>query len=144
MDPQYTITAQVNTKKLDNLTEELALELANVVLEAALFLEREAKILAPVDTGNLRNSIYVVSFSNNGYTTFLEQQGDAQGSYAGSAPVPQNPFEAYLGVGASYGIHVEFGHQAGSSYVPGVFYVGRAVELTQPFFTRRVEEALSK
>lgn len=67
-------------RRLDRLVGEEALRAG--LSQAAFFVEGQAKVKAPVDTGFLRNSIAVVSVSSR---------------------------EAVIGVGAEYGVYVEMG-----------------------------------
>ena len=70
------------SSRVPMVAARLPAALAAVVTKTATDLEAQAKGLAPVDTGNLRNSIQAV---------------------------PQGPLAATVKVGAEYGIYVEFG-----------------------------------
>jgi len=67
-------------RRLDRLVGEEALRAG--LSQAAFFVEGQAKVKAPVDTGFLRSSIAVLSVSSR---------------------------EAVIGVGAEYGVYVEEG-----------------------------------
>ena len=62
-------------------------DMANVIRKGAADIQRDAKILAPVDTGNLRNSIST-TITGDGRT---------------------NRMSAEIGPTANYGIYLEFG-----------------------------------
>ena len=111
-----------------NHWEEVAQEIdqkANKLVRAAAFkIERRAKGSAPVDTGFLRNSIYVRT----------EDSSDQKGS--GGELFPELPAaahnEAWIAVGATYGIYLEYG----TSRQPAQPYLVPAVEAErQPFLT---------
>jgi HK97 gp10 family phage protein len=88
-------------------------QLQKAVRKAALDIEREAKIAAPVDTGFLRASIHTV--------TGLEQ--------GMAADIP---------VGAEYGIYVEYGTHRNRAQP----FLTPAVEKVRPGFEKAVSEAL--
>jgi HK97 gp10 family phage protein len=78
--------------RIGDVSDALRSELRRVVGEAAADVEGRAKLAAPVDTGNLKNSIS------------HEQTDD---------------LTAVVSVGAEYGIHVEMGtvHQPGQPFL---------------------------
>lgn len=85
-------------------------DLSAMVRTAALKIEQQAKLAAPVDTGLLRNSIYTVTYGQSG-----RPQADAaaqavrKGSNLGPEPAADNDLTAIVAVGAEYGIYVELG-----------------------------------
>lgn len=99
------VTVKLEKRGLDRLVTELPAEVDAVVRAAAFAIEREAKIKAPVDTGNLRNSIKVV---------------DA---------IPMDA-KAEVVVGASYGIFVE----RGTRYARAQAFLEPAVRKVRPMF----------
>lgn len=78
------VTITLQTSKLKDLAARMPVEVDAVVRATALAIERDAKINAPVDTGNLRNSIRMVD------------------------EVPLDG-KAEVVVGAEYGLYVERG-----------------------------------
>lgn len=91
---------------------------AQAVKKVALDVQAEAQATAPVDTGFLRNSIYTVTSEGSTY------QGGAK-----ALPEIQRPPDdqtAYVAVGASYGVYIEYGTRYQSA---------------QPFLTPAMEHA---
>lgn len=99
-----------------------------VVKKAAFDVQAAAQSNAPVDTGFLRNSIYVKTSDSSTY-----------GQGAGSPPkdsyllpegeVPDDT-TAYIAVGANYGIYPELG----TRFMPAQPYLAPAVEQVRPKF----------
>lgn len=83
---------------------------ANAIKTTAYGIERDAKVFAPVDTGNLRNSI----------STRISGQG----------------LEAEIAPTADYAHYVEFGT---SRMAPHAF-MGPALDRNTPAFVKKVEE----
>jgi HK97 gp10 family phage protein len=83
-------------------------DLKNIVEVVADQIAQDAQDLAPVDTGFLRDSIYVAKFGSSTY---------AAAGYVSSTGVylldevatPANEFTAYVAVGAPYAVYVEDG-----------------------------------
>ena len=88
---------------------------AQVVRRTAAAIEADAKALAPVDTGNLRNSITTVT------------QGD--GRHA--------TFTASIGPTANYGVHLEYGT---SRMAPRPF-MGPAAQRHEAAFVQALQQA---
>lgn len=112
----------------DAVAEEIDQQVNKLVRVTAFKVEASAKRSAPVDTGFLRNSIYVRT----------EDSSDARAQ--GGDLFPELPAAehnaAYIAVGAQYGIFQEFG----TSHMPAHPYLVPAVEsIRQPFL-----EALDK
>lgn len=99
------VTIKLEKRGLDRLVTELPAEVDAVVRTAAFAIEREAKVLAPVDTGNLRNSIKVVD------------------------PIPLDG-KAEVVVGAGYGLFVE----RGTRYTRAQPFLEPAVRKVRPLF----------
>ena len=109
--------------------------ISQTVRKAAFDIQAAAASSAPVDTGFLRNSIYVVTHNESTYG-----QG-AEPTKAGSPllpaePAPDDDWTAYIGVGANYGIYLELG----TRFMPPKPYLAPAVEQVRPSF----EEAFSR
>ena len=80
---------------------------AEMIDKAAFLIEGQAKINAPVDTGFMRNSIYVVTPKSN---TYSAAKGSARSARNDRDVAPQaNPPEngAVVAVGAEYAIYQE-------------------------------------
>lgn len=84
----------------------------SAVAKTAADISRDAKILAPVDTGNLRNSI--------GYDLRHERDGS----------------EAEIGPTANYGIYLEYG----TSVMAAQPYLGPAFDRRIPGFEKAMEQ----
>lgn len=108
-----------------NIAAGLETVLGQAVRKTAFDLQASAAQAAPVDTGFLRNSIYVTTSTDSTY---------GQGGSAGKGdsyllpPVetPDKPTTAYVGVGANYGVFLE----EGTRFQPA-----------QPYFYPAVEQA---
>lgn len=106
----------------DTVAEEIDEAVNKLVRKTAFEVEAKAKRSAPVDTGFLRNSIYVRT----------EDSSDARGQ--GGELFPELPAAehnaAYIAVGATYGQYVEWG----TSRMPAHPFLVPAVEaIRQPF-----------
>lgn len=102
--------SQIRELSLDlgKSTPRIGSQVAQVVRRTAAAVERDAKMLAPVDTGNLRNSI-----------------GTSMAGGAGAASVA-----AEVGPTANYGAYVEYG----TSRMAPQPYLGPALDRhEQPF-----------
>ena len=67
-----------------------------------------AKLLAPVDTGLLRNSLtHAVSGKPTAITEYKASKGDGNGTYSGSAPDDEEA--VYVGTNVEYAPYVEYG-----------------------------------
>lgn len=90
--------------------QDVLLAAGNAMQEALLAIafqiEAEAKVKAPVDTGFMRNSAYVVGGDTN---TFQAQTQDASGRQYETAthPEPAPPNGVTVGFAADYTIFVE-------------------------------------
>lgn len=108
------LTPEQFARRLREITEEAKDNIRGAVQESALRVERDAKLLAPVDTGTLRNSIShqlverndltsAIVGTNVFYGKFQEygtgQRGRASGTitpadyeYGSSLGIPASPF----------------------------------------------------
>ena len=106
----------------DEVAQQLHDALGDVVAKTAFDIEALAASIAPVDTGFLKNTIYTRTYTSTDYKGGgrVSKKAKASGSYAlPSVPSPPDPFTAYVGVGANYGIYVEMGtvHQPAQPYL---------------------------
>jgi HK97 gp10 family phage protein len=95
----------------DQLADEYDKKVGKLVRAAALKIERGAKERAPVDTGFLRNSIYVITedFSDDaGSFRRLARLAHGIPDVFPKLPAPGHN-EALVAVGANYGVFVEYG-----------------------------------
>ena len=98
--------------------------LGQVVRKAAFDIQAESASRAPVDTGFLKNSIYVVTSKSSDY---------GSGGGTNLLPPVEAPLDdktAYIAVGAKYGIYPEMG----TVHMPARPYLGPAVEAVRPGF----------
>ena len=117
---------------------ELAFKLqeatSRVVRKAAFDIIADAKRGAPVDTGFLKNSIYMVTPEKSTYDRIGEPVKEGQEVLEEVTP-PDSPTEAIVAVAASYGIYVEYGSEHG----PAQPYLTPAVEYVYPQFIHALE-----
>lgn len=107
--------------KLDDHFGDLAAALPDLLSQAvrkgALDAEAAVKRHAPVDTGNLRASVYTVT--KEGGSTY---PGDAKSDLAPQITDAADQTTAWVAVAASYGVYVELGtrHMAAQAFfAPG-------------------------
>lgn len=109
-----------------------------LVRQTAHQIEGEAKTRAAVDTGFMRNSIYVVASDESNYA---ERKGEAEaanslGIMEPEMQRPDNDLEALTVVGAEYGAAVEYG----TSRAAAQPYLTPAVEAVRPLWDKGLEE----
>lgn len=138
----------------DKIANALEKSASQVVRKTAFDIQAKAASRAPVDTGFLRNSIYVTGTGFNtygravqkakplktkgvitrrrlqGYVKRVARQRQQEAMMLAELPPPPEPTSAYVAVGASYGVFSEFGttRQAAKPY----FFP--AVEAARPGF----------
>lgn len=109
------------------------------VAKAAYDVQAHAADNAPVETGYLKSSVYVVLYDKSTYGEGFQESGT-------SAPLPEvdhpaNDMTAFVAVAAEYGLFVELG----TSKAPAQPYLVPALELVAPQFKAalsRLEDAL--
>lgn len=135
-----------------NLADQQLAQLDVVVRKSALGLEANAKTLAAVDTGTMRNSIYTTTRKSSTYARAAANSRKSFGA-AGKKGLGRNrgrdvklfdearvseKFEANVGVAVEYGGYVEYG----SSRTPAQPFMGPATEKIAPVFLAACEKAL--
>jgi HK97 gp10 family phage protein len=90
-----------------DLADALPDILSQVVRKTAFDIAADAAQAAPVDTGFLRNSIYVATWDTSTYAR--GGYGDGHQELLPEVDVPEDETTAYVAVGASYGVYLEFG-----------------------------------
>lgn len=106
--------------------------ISQVVRKTAFEIQAGAASRAPVDTGFLRNSIYVRTVDESTYGA----EPTKKDSYLlEQVEQPEDAQTAYIGVGANYGIYVEMG----TRFTPARPYFIPAVEAARLGF----EEAIA-
>ena len=115
--------------------------MSQAIRKTAFDIQGHAASTAPIDTGFLRNSIYVVTHDESTYG-----QG-AEPTKPGSYLLPEidkaeNDTTAWIAVGANYGIYLEMG----TRFMPPKPYLAPAVEAVRPKFEdamSRIEDAMT-
>jgi HK97 gp10 family phage protein len=105
-----TVTFHLDMSKLIEIIGALPERADKVVRKTAFEVEAAAKVLAPVDTGALKNSIYTVTSKSDGFSAAMGAADELRpGSVAG--PIPEDPErgQAFVGPCVNYGIYVELG-----------------------------------
>ena len=121
-----------------DILPELAVKMeevvSQVVRKAAFKIQFLAAAEAPVDTGFLKNSIYVVTDKDSTYSEASAPEKDGQ-ELLPEVEHPRKAGEAIVAVGASYGIYQEYG----TSHVPAHPYLTPAAEAVRPEFLHALE-----
>ncbi len=126
-----------NFNHFPQLRDALRAASGRFVKKAAFDIQAEAATRAPVATGFLKNSIYVVTSDSSTY--------GAQGTAAAmlpEVPAPDTDTEAIIAIGAPYGIYVEYG----TVRMAAQPYLVPAAEAVRPSFEaamRRLEAAMA-
>lgn len=100
---------RIDTAKLDQIAAHLDINRKQALRALAVEIEAQAKIMAPVDTGALRNSIYT---EGNGQSGFSAASSSAQSAHPGisteAAPSPDDN-HAIIVACVDYAAYVELG-----------------------------------
>lgn len=110
------LTVKSNSVQAKAVGAAFAVAMERAVASAAFEIEREVKILAPVDTGALKASVYTSTYGKDNRSSAL---AEARGKYpgpgvkgtthnrampeAGMPEKPRNRLEAIVSVGVEYG-----------------------------------------
>lgn len=114
------------------IADALTPALAQIIKKTALDLQAQAASRAPVDTGFLRNSIYASTADGSGY--------HGGSNMLPEVPRPTSTTEAYVAVGANYGVYVEYG----TRFMPAKPYFNPAVAAVQPGFDAALDAIETK
>lgn len=145
------LSVSLNIGPLDKFSKEFFEEASKAVRKTAFFIEGQAAIACPVDTGALRASIYTVTFESSGYSQATDQADMVYWSNKVGAdtsagmplspefPRPEDPLTAVVAVGMSYGIYVEYG----TKNTPARPFMGTASVKAVPFLQKMVSEAIA-
>lgn len=100
------------------------------VRTAAFHIQARASDNAPIDTGFLKASIYVVTKRSNGYNAAADAalEENPFGTLLPPLDQPTRPALAYVAVGANYGLYVELG----TSHMAAIPYLTPAAEAERP------------
>ena len=118
---------------LPEMAEKLGEALDEAVKKASFDIQAAAQAVAPVDTGFLKNSIYVVTDDKSTYGGIQEPTG---GQEALPEVEPPREHEAVVAVAANYGVYVEFG----TVHTSARPYLTPAVALVEPQFLAALEK----
>jgi HK97 gp10 family phage protein len=108
----------------DQLAEQFHTAISQVIRKSAFDIQAAAQTLAPVDTGNLKNSIYTKTIDGDQYP------GGGSESPVDNQVPPVDDVTAYVAVGALYGVYVELG----TTRMPSHPYLAPATESVRPNF----------
>ena len=130
-----------HTRGLRELREAIDRNADRIVRKTAFDLQGEAMQRAPVDTGFLKNSIYVRTESTSGYAGASEKAGEqnADGQMLPEVPQP-GEHTAIVAVGAEYGVYVEMG-TARRAATP---FLAPAAERVRPQFEKALKGLLGE
>lgn len=123
MDVRNTVNLDLARKALEAAGDELLERMAH-------YLEGRAKQYCPVDTGELWNSITIISAG--GHLTLYS------GSAVGALSNPGSARTAYVAALAPYALYVHNGHFAGLSWVPPNPFMANAMADTIGAFSQIV------
>lgn len=120
----------LDTTELDRIAAQLDLKTEAVVRRAAFEIEQKAKMLAPVDTGAMRSSIYTTTAKEDGFhkaaaETLEKRITDLQPL---DQPSEGDEVMARIGPAVEYAVFVETGtsRQAAQPFlIPAAEEVGR-------------------
>jgi HK97 gp10 family phage protein len=104
------VVIHLDTEKLDQIADRLQINLEDVLIAAAFEIERNAKNLAPYDTGALKNSVY----TNTKGGSDMMKAGEAVIFHNAMVeieplPLPEGKTVAIVGPSVLYAAYVEFG-----------------------------------
>jgi HK97 gp10 family phage protein len=105
-----------------HVANALPLATSRAVRKVAFDIQADAQSLAPVDTGFLKSSIYVVTSSSSTYGQAIGASGERY--LLPEVEKPEDNQTAYVAVGANYGIYLEMG----TRFMPAQPYFYQAVE----------------
>jgi len=101
---------EIDTRVLDRIIRNHPKKVSELVRKTAFKVEQNAKMRAAVDTGAMRNSIYVVTPDSDSYTQ-AAGAAKAANPNAETSPLPQptGEFTAHVGPAVEYAVYVELG-----------------------------------
>lgn len=121
---------KLDTKELDRIAKQLNVKREAVGRRMAFQIEKRAKELSPHATGALRNSIYVVTQKQDGYSAAASAAKSANGGVTTSPhPTPTGNVIANVGPCVDYAEYQEFGTSKMAAH---------------PYLTPAVEEITAK
>jgi len=126
---------------LPRLQGELRSLADKVIRKAAADIKARAQDKAPIDTGFLKNSIYMKTNRESGYAA-ARAEAMKSNPEATMLPEVEDPGElsAIIAVGAEYGVYVEFG----TNKAPARPYLTPATEEVRPALTEAMRRILGR
>lgn len=132
------IISEVNN--FDTLASEILASLDQAVRDMAGELVIDIQQAAPVDTGALRESVYLVTDKVSTYGLATGESKTAKGDVEIHPQATlDGPHEAVVAVAAGHGVFNEFG----TSRMAAHPFFTPAVEAARPKFERKIAEALN-
>ena len=122
---------EVLFNRFPELTVALEKAISQMVRKAAFDIQAMAMATAPVATGFLKSSIYVVTHDRSTYASSLNKafvKGHDVAKLMDEVEPPPDDQTAYVAVGAEYGIYVEYG----TSKMAAQPYLTPAYEFVRP------------
>ena len=133
---------RIDTRELDRIAAQLGMKRKQIGKRIAFEVEKEAKVLAPVDTSALRNSIYTVTQDEDNYAGAKAKAMSSNSDVLTEAhPSPTGNIIANVGPCVDYAEPVEYGHTRGVSVMGETFTANVAA---QPYLTPAVEKVAQK
>lgn len=136
------VTIDVTFNRFPEIARALPVEADKVVRKTAFDIEGRAKDLAPVDTGALKNSIYVKF--GGGESTYNRAQVAASTMNPESGLLPEmarpEAHTATIGPAVEYGIFLEFGTRS----MPAQPYMTPAAEAARGAFIAAMKQMLNR
>lgn len=128
------VVIEVIYDRFPEIAAALPKVVSGIVRKAAFDLAAWAMATAPVDTGFLKSSIYVVTHESSTYG--LGVTSPPKDAYLlDEVPQPESPTEAIIAVGANYGVYQEFG----TVHMGAQPYLTPAAEAIRPAFLAALE-----
>ena len=118
--------------RLPEIAPLLQVVVGRLVRKSAFDIQALAAVLAPVDLGALKSSIYVVTKDSSDYETHAAaaQSIRPDATVLPEVEAPKSPTLAIVAVVMDYGIYQEFG----TVYQPAQPYLTPAAEIVKPQF----------
>lgn len=128
------VTIEVISDAFPEIAAALPGIVGQLVRKAAFDIQAWAAAAAPVDTGFLKSSIYVVTKDSSTYGQGVTNPPEGA-EMLDEVSAPGSPTEAIVAVGASYGVYVEFG----TVFMNAQPYLTPAAEAVRPMFIASLE-----
>lgn len=135
------ITSSVNLAPLNGFIDKFRQEADIAVRKTAFKIESDAKTFTPVDTGALRASIYTVTPRTSTYSSATASARGLNPDFRATVEIQaKQELLAYVAVGASYGVFVEYGTRR----MPARPFLTPAADMNKAFFNKEIRDALRR